>query len=161
MGDFQTRLDHSANVQVCRPGAAIFDTFQNIQRIDKYVWLRDSLSRWQKWHLFSDGGSSLNSDISAYHAECWNSQGCYKKIFIFWRIFLILIINIRRYKKTFRKYKKIYVGSTGLPVPVVVRSAHASPSCAPRTRALVSCFARRAIFFWGGLQLVVGGLQDY
>ena len=43
MGDFQTRLDHSANVRVCRPGAAIFDTFQNIQRIDKYVWLRDSL----------------------------------------------------------------------------------------------------------------------
>ena len=44
MGDFQTRLDHSANVRVCRPGAAIFDTFQNIQRIDKYVWLRDSLN---------------------------------------------------------------------------------------------------------------------
>ena len=44
MGDFLTRLDHSAIVRVCRPGAAIFDTFQNIQRIDKYVWLRDSLS---------------------------------------------------------------------------------------------------------------------
>ena len=44
MGDFQTHLDHSANVRVCRPGAAIFDTFQNIQRIDKYVWLRDSLT---------------------------------------------------------------------------------------------------------------------
>jgi hypothetical protein len=43
MGDFQTHLDHSAKVRVCRPGAAIFDTFQNIQRIDKYVWLRDSL----------------------------------------------------------------------------------------------------------------------
>ena len=40
MGNFQTHLDHSANVRVCRPGAAIFDTFQNIQRIDKYVWLR-------------------------------------------------------------------------------------------------------------------------
>ena len=44
MGDFQTHLDHSANVRVCRPSAAIFDTFQNIQRIDKYVWLRHGLS---------------------------------------------------------------------------------------------------------------------
>ena len=70
-----------------------------------------------------------------------------KKIFLFRRIFLILIFNIRRYKKTFSGYKKIYVGSTRLPVPVVVRPAHASPSCAPRTGALFSCFARRAICF--------------
>ena len=44
MGDFQTHLDNSANVRVCRPGAAFFDTFQNIQRIDKYVWLRPGLT---------------------------------------------------------------------------------------------------------------------
>ena len=39
-------LDHSANIRVCRPGAAIFDTFQSIQRNDKYVWLRNSLIRY-------------------------------------------------------------------------------------------------------------------
>ena len=38
-----SHLDHSANVPVCRPGAAIFDTFQNIQGIDKYVCWRHSL----------------------------------------------------------------------------------------------------------------------
>ena len=56
MGDFQTHLDHSANVRVCRPGAAIFDTFQNIQRIDKYVWLRHGLNTKFRMSLVSGSG---------------------------------------------------------------------------------------------------------
>jgi hypothetical protein len=31
------KLILTIHVRVCRPGAAIFDTFQNIQRIDKYA----------------------------------------------------------------------------------------------------------------------------
>ena len=59
MGDFQTHLDHSANGRVCRPGAAIFDTFQNIQRIDKYVWLRHGLNKLLITHYRVAPGSGL------------------------------------------------------------------------------------------------------